>query len=318
MDTKLLEDFVCLARLENFTSASLERNITQSALSRRIKALEVWLGAKLINRDSKNFNLTTEGKVFIAEAEVIVRQLTNAREAVSTMQQKQELEIAVAAQNSIAQTLFLEWAKRLELKFENIYIRLLSEKLADCVELFSQAKADYLFCYDHEALTLPIDESKFSGTTIGREYLVPVCIPDQNNQPLYALPGSPTQALPYVAYAHDSLFGKAVDQLILGNSTTCFLQRRFENAYSHTLKSMALQGLGLAWLPESAILHDLQEGSLCRAGDAHWNIGFDVKLFYRHAPTSSTELAILETSLEMAAQNQVTSGLSTRNKSEYC
>lgn len=302
MDIKLLEDFVCLARLENFTAASLERNITQSALSRRIKALEAWLGAKLIHRDSKNFNLTLEGRVFISEAEVILRRLYNAREAVSTMHSKQEVEIAVAAQNSIAQTLFLAWAKRLEAQFENIYIRLLSEKLADCVELFSQGKADYLFCYAHEALSLPLDEQKFSGTTIGREYLVPVSIPDQNGQPRFALPGASTQPLPYVAYAHDSLFGKAVDQLILGKNHTCFLQRRFENVYSHTLKSMACEGLGLAWLPESAILPDLEKGSLCRAGDKRWDIGFDVRLFYRHAATSATELAIMETSLQMAAE----------------
>ncbi|MGB0847415.1 MAG: LysR family transcriptional regulator [Thiolinea sp.] len=303
MDIKLLEDFVCLARLENFTAASLERNITQSALSRRIKALEAWLGAKLINRDSKNFNLTLEGRVFISEAEVILRRLYNAREAVSTMHRKQEVEIAVAAQNSIAQTLFLEWAKRLETRFENIYIRLLSEKLADCVELFSQGKADYLFCYAHEALSLPLDEKKFSGTTIGREYLVPVSIPDQNGKPRFTLPGSATQPLPYVAYAHDSLFGKALDQLIRNYSHTCFLQRRFENVYSHTLKSMAKEGLGLAWLPESAILSDLEKGGLCRAGDRHWDIGFDVRLFYRHTASSATELSIQEISLQMAADH---------------
>ena len=46
MDIKLLEDFVCLATLENFTAASRERRITQSALSRRIKALEEWLGTE--------------------------------------------------------------------------------------------------------------------------------------------------------------------------------------------------------------------------------------------------------------------------------
>lgn len=303
MDIKLLEDFVCLARLENFTAASLERNITQSALSRRIKALETWLGAKLIHRSSKHFSLTLEGRVFISEAEVILRRLYNAREAISTMHNKQEVEIAVAAQNSIAQTLFLAWAKRLEVRFANIYIRLLSEKLADCVELFTQGKADYLFCYTHEALSLPIDGTKFSGTTIGREYLVPVSIPDQNGLPKYMMPGSSTQPLPYVAFAHDSLFGKAVDQLIRGKTHTCFLQRRFENVYSHTLKSMAREGLGLAWLPESAILPDLQKGTLVRAGDKHWDIGFDVRLFYRHSATSSTELAIQEISQQMAADN---------------
>lgn len=300
MDIKLLEDFICLARLENFTAASLERNITQSALSRRIKALENWLGAKLIYRDSRNFDLTQEGRVFITEAEAILRALYNARDAITTMHAKQEVEIVVAAQNSIAQTLFLEWAKRLEVKFENIYIRLISEKLADCVDLFNQSKADYLFCYASEALSLPIDEKKFSGTTIGYESLVPVSIPDQNGQPLHALPGSSTQSIPYVAYVHDSIFGKAVDHLILSKTHTCFLQRRIENAYSHTLKSMAREGLGLAWLPESSIQTDLEKGTLCRAGDRDWDIDFEVKLFYRHAASTKTELAILETSLEMA------------------
>ena len=103
MDTKLLEDFVCLVRLESFTDAASERNITQSALSRRIKALENWLDVKLINRDSKNFILTLEGRVFIIEAEVIIRRLYNAREAVHSIHSGHELEISVAAPNTIAQ-----------------------------------------------------------------------------------------------------------------------------------------------------------------------------------------------------------------------
>lgn len=300
MDIKLLEDFVCLARLENFTAASLERNITQSALSRRIKALESWLDTRLINRDSKNFNLTLEGRVFLSEAEVILRRLYNAREAVHALHTHQEIEIAVAAQNSIAQTLFLDWAKRLELKFDNIYIRLISEKLTDCIELFAQGKVDYLFCYANEMLSLPIDQNKFSSTTVGKESLVPVTIPDQNNKPMHTLPGTSTTPLPYVAYVHDSIFGQAVDQMIQDKFHTCFLSRRYENAYSHTLKSMVREGLGLAWLPESTVQQDFDRGLLCRAGDEHWDIEFDVRLFHHHVADSSRKMAILEASLEMA------------------
>ena len=300
MDIKLLEDFVCLARLENFTIASIERNITQSALSRRIKALEDWLDTRLINRDSKNFNLTMEGRVFLFEAEAIMRRLYNAREAVHSLHTNQEIEIAVAAQNSIAQTVFLDWAKLLEEKFSNIYIRLLSEKLAECIDLFTQGQADYLFCYTNEALTLPIDQNKFSSIIVGKEALIPVTIPDQNNKPMYTLPGSSTTPLPYVAYVHDSIFGQAVDQLIQDKFHTCFLSRRYENAYSHTLKSMVREGLGLAWLPESTVLPEFERGRLCRAGDKHWDIEFDVRLFHHHVADSSREMAILEASLEMA------------------
>ena len=50
MDLNWLRDFECLARTLNFTRAAEDRNITQSAFSRRIKALESWVGAPLINR----------------------------------------------------------------------------------------------------------------------------------------------------------------------------------------------------------------------------------------------------------------------------
>ena len=81
MDIKLLEDFVCLAAQESFTAAARERNVTQSALSRRVQSLESWLGTALINRDSKTFALTAQGRIFVSEAEVILRRLYNAREA---------------------------------------------------------------------------------------------------------------------------------------------------------------------------------------------------------------------------------------------
>ncbi len=300
LDIKLLEDFVCLARLENFTAAARERYITQSALSRRIKALETWLGTELINRKSKKFNLTPQGRIFVPEAEVILRRLYNAREATHVLGVSEEFEITVAAQNSIAQTLFLDWVKRIEAQFDSVYVRLLSEKLSECISLLNQGHVNYLFCYANESLTLPIDEKKFSYITVGRDSLIPVTGTNQDKAPLFSLPGTAEDALPFVAYAHDSIFGKAVDRLIQDNSHHCFLSRRYENPYSHTLKSLVKERLGLAWLPESSITSDLAGGSLCRAGDEHWDIEFDIRLYYHHAANSSREVIILDTSQKMS------------------
>ncbi len=300
MDIKLLEDFVCLATLENFTAASLERHVTQSALSRRIKSLEEWLGTELINRDSNNFNLTPQGRIFIAEAEGILRRLYNAREAARALSVNGQNEIAVAAQNSIAQTLFPDWVKRLETRLGNVYVRLISEKLSECIDLLNQGHVNYLFCYANKSLTLPIDKNKFSFLTVGRDSLIPVTVPNADKSPLFSLPGTPEKPLPFIAYAHDSLFGKAVDQMIQQKSHHCYLSRRYENAYSHTLKSMVKESFGLAWLPKSSIDSDLENGQLCRAGDEHWNLEFDIRLYYHHDATSDQEIAILKTSQEMA------------------
>lgn len=300
MDIKLLEDFVCLAAQRNFTAAARERHVTQSALSRRVMALEAWLGTELINRNSKNFDLTPQGRIFVPEAQVILRRLYNAREAARVLGNKGDFEITVASQNSIAQSLFLDWVKLLETRLERVYVRLISEKLSECIGLLNQGKVNYMFCYARESLTLPIDEKRYTYTTIGKDWLIPVTVPDAGGDPLFHFPGSPEKPLPYIAYVHDSVFGKAVDQTIQDKSRSCYLSRRYENPYSHTLKSLVMERLGLAWLPRSSITSDLEDGLLCRAGDQSWDIEFDIRLYYHHAATSRREQTILDTSLEMA------------------
>ena len=300
MDIKLLEDFVCLATQKSFTAAARERHVTQSALSRRVQSLEKWLGTELINRDSNSFDLTPQGRVFVTEADVILLRLYNAREAARVMGTRGDFEITVASQNSIAQTLFLDWVKRLESKLDKVYVRLISEKLGECVDLLNQGKVNYMFCYANLALTLPIDESKYDYITVGKDSLIPVTVPDDNNAPLFSLPGSSEAPLPFVAYVHDSIFGKAINQTIQDKTHQCFLSRRYENPYSHTLKSLVMEKLGMAWLPEKSIVEDLQAGRLCRAGDESWDIEFDVRLYYHHVAKTSRELTIRDASLEMA------------------
>ena len=316
MDIKLLEDFVCLARRENFTAASRERHITQSALSRRIRQLEQWLGTELIDRIGKQFALTAQGRVFLPEAEVLLRRLYNARETARLLDNRGEYQITVAAQNSIAQTLFLDWAKRVEKRLGKVYVRLLSEKLSECIGLLNRGHVSYLFCYANDSQVLPIDEKQFDYFTVGRDSLIPVTIPDQNRAPLFKLPGSRDNPLPFVAYARDTVFGRAVEQLIRRESHQCFLSRRYENPYSHTLRSLVQEKLGFAWLPQSSITAaidhveeivaaDLEAGRLCRAGDERWDIAFDIRLYHHHAASSVQERAILETTLEMAENLRV-------------
>ena len=300
MDIKLLEDYICLATLESFTAAARERHVTQSALSRRLKSLETWLGTRLINRDSSSFSLTPQGRVFLPEAEVILRRLYNAREAARVLDIHGDFEITVASQNTIAQTLFPDWVRRLETRLKRVYIRLISEKLGDCVELLNQGQVNYLLCYAHESLTLPIDENRFAYTTVGRDSLMPVTVPNADGAPLFSFPGTPEEPLPFVAYVHDSVFGRAVDRLLQARPRHCFLSRRYENAYSHTLRSLVHEKLGLAWLPRSAIRNELASGSLCRAGDESWDIEFDIRLYYHHAPVSSREQVVADVSREMA------------------
>ena len=59
-----LEDFLALAASGHFSRAADERHMTQPAFSRRIRALETWLGAELFDRRNQPATLTDTGQWF--------------------------------------------------------------------------------------------------------------------------------------------------------------------------------------------------------------------------------------------------------------
>ena len=64
-----LEDFLALAATGNFSRAADERHMTQPAFSRRVRALEEWLGVVLIDRTTHPAALTEAGEWFRSVAQ---------------------------------------------------------------------------------------------------------------------------------------------------------------------------------------------------------------------------------------------------------
>ncbi|MGK2286369.1 LysR substrate-binding domain-containing protein [Pedomonas sp. V897] len=60
-----IETFVCVAELLNLRLASERLNVTVSAISYRIQALEDELGVKLFDRSQRRLRLTEEGRAFL-------------------------------------------------------------------------------------------------------------------------------------------------------------------------------------------------------------------------------------------------------------
>ena len=72
MNLLWLEDFLALASTGNFSRAAEERHMTQPAFSRRIRALEEWLGVVLIDRTTHPAALTEAGEWFRSVAQEIL------------------------------------------------------------------------------------------------------------------------------------------------------------------------------------------------------------------------------------------------------
>ena len=72
MELKWLEDFVALAGLRSFSKAADERNVTQPAFSRRIRAIEEWFGVELVDRSTAPITLTAAGEDFLPHARRLI------------------------------------------------------------------------------------------------------------------------------------------------------------------------------------------------------------------------------------------------------
>src|SRR4029078_11776324 len=75
MELIWLEDYLALSETLNFSRAAEARHITQPAFSRRIRALENWIGAELFIRTTHGVALTPAGEHFHNQAEVLTRAL---------------------------------------------------------------------------------------------------------------------------------------------------------------------------------------------------------------------------------------------------
>lgn len=276
MELSWLEDFLALVDSRNFSRAAEQRNCTQPAFSRRIKALEDWAGAPLFNRDSQPIALTPAGEQFRPAVDEILRRLYLGRDQVRRTHAATAETLRFAATHSLSQTFFPNWVRSVEEMGRAGTIRLDSDTMQACERLLIQGQCQFLLCHSDPGSPSPFDPRQFISAKVGAERLLPVTGYDENGKPAALLPGTAERPLPYLAYSEESGIGRAVE-VMLAAAGPVWLDRCFVSHLAAVLRRMVLGGRGLAWLPESLIRQDLADGLLVSAGEG-WGVTLDIRL----------------------------------------
>jgi DNA-binding transcriptional LysR family regulator len=289
MHLKWLEDFLALCETRSFTEAAHRRFLTQSALSKHIQALEIWLGAgTLIDRSTNPLGITSVGLSFRETAAQIVTLLNSAHRAASNS--------AVAARN-----IYVSSTHSLSATFVPMLSKLLSEKLADqavCLHVlasnfrealsrYERAECDYFLCYDSPVNRIALDHDAQSKLTLGIDYLVPVSVPaKKRGEPYYALTRACERPLPHLAYTEESHLGRVLRNHAAFARLAGRLVAHAKSAHAETLRASAVTGLGIAWLPYSLARSDLESGDLALASkDGAYHIPLSIDVYrQRGAP----------------------------------
>ena len=265
METKWLEDFVSLAETRSFSRSAQLRHVTQPAFSRRIQALEAWAGTDLVDRSSYPTRLTPAGETLYAQSLEMLQALQSTRAMLRGHSAAGQDVIEFAVPHTLAFTFFPAWVSSLREKFGPIKSRLIALNVHDAVMRLVEGGCDLLIAYHHPSQPLQLDPDRYQMVTLGQEVLSPYSRADAQGQPLFRIPGTASQPLPYLGYAPGAYLGQVTDLILKGSRTAIHLDRVYETDMAEGLKVMALEGHGVAFLPHSAVRKELRSKKLVSA-----------------------------------------------------
>ncbi len=268
METKWLEDFVSLAETRSFSRSAQLRHVTQPAFSRHIQALEAWAGADLVDRSSYPTRLTAAGETLYSQALEMLQALQTTRAMLRGHATAGQDVVEFAVPHTLAFTFFPTWMSGLRGGLGPMKSRLTALNVHDAVLRLMEGSCDVLIAYHHSAMPLQLDAERYEMVSLGEETLAPYVRPGADGQPMYQLPGRAGQPLPYLAYAPAAYLGRTVELLLKEARTAVHLDRVYETDMAQGLKAMALEGHGIAFLPQSAVQRELRSGRLVSAAPA--------------------------------------------------
>jgi LysR family transcriptional regulator, hypochlorite-specific transcription factor HypT len=284
MDTKWLEDFVSLAETRSFSRSAQLRHVTQPAFSRRIQALEAWAGADLVDRSIYPTRLTPAGETFHAQALEILGALQTTRNLMRSHQVGGSDMIDFAVPHTLAFAFFPHWLMQLKHGFPALKSRLTALNVHDAVLRLTEGHCDLLIAYHHASQPLQLAPERYEMLSLGEETLAPYSRADPQGQALFRLPGSVAAPLPFLSYAAGAYMARLVEQIVKHAPLPPQLETVYETDMAESLKAMALEGHGLAFLPASSVRKDVRARRLVGAGEGSgWELTMEVRI-YRERP----------------------------------
>lgn len=253
--TQALQCFDAVAELLSVTRASQRLNMTQSAVSRQIAGLEAGLSVQLFRREKQRLYLTERGRAYWEEVRELLRRLHNASQR---LQGKVSGRVRLGVEPAIAS----RWLVPRLAAFKQRHPELDIELQTDLEALYyGSASYDIAILYGFG------DWPDLDAEFLMADSLVAVCAPSLLQQfgkiqqreeslrfPLLHHTSKPSSSGAWLRAA--GLSDHEIDALA-GSRLQSF----------SLIAQVAIEGLGLAILPDYFVAADIQEGKLVQACD---------------------------------------------------
>ncbi len=262
-----------VARHGSFTRAARELMISQSALSVQIRSLEEALGGTLFDRRRNGVVLTDSGQ---RAYEVAGRIFSEVDRLVADFEKTDRLvsaSVTVCTVNSIGIYVLPDLLAAFRAEQPDVRIRL------DFRE--SERVMDQLYQGQTDLAVVPWERAypDLTAIPLTRQKMFLVAPPDHPLSLAERRVPRDLEAYPFVGYSEGMHIRSMIDALFRRMSLK--IEYSVESSNAATIKQMVLAGMGIAFLPETAVAGDLRRGLLVRLDVPPLVMSQDVTLYLR-------------------------------------
>ena len=274
-----LDDFLALAATGNFSRAAEERHSSQPAFSRRIRALEEWLGEDLFDRSTQPAKLTVVGEWFRGVAQEVNARIARMPDEARALAEVNSVTLRIASTHALSFTFLPDWLRNHEAATALGPVQLMSDVLQRCETLMLDGKVQFALAHSHPKARGVLDSDDFKSEQIGSDKLIAVCQPDEKGKPRHPLVEKARRAVPTLEYTSESGLGRILRAVLGRQLESAPVQVVFTAHLASVLRTMALAGKGVAWLPQTLVQDDLDQGRLIRAAADTWSVPLEIRLY---------------------------------------
>ena len=297
-----LEDFLSLAATGNFSRSAEDRHSSQPAFSRRIRALEEWIGAALVDRTTQPARLTEVGAWFQGVAEELVARTARLPGEARQVAEASSVTLRIASTHALSFTFLPRWLRSVESSLTLGPVELTSDVLARCEAQMQEGKVHFVLAHAHPRMHGTLETELYRSTKIGSDQLVPVSRPGEGRQPLHRLEKAVAkEPVPLLEYTDASGMGRIVRAVLGRKLEEIPHQVVFTAHLASVLRSMALDGRGIAWLPRTLVEEDLAAGRLVVAAEPRWSVDLEIRLYRQLAEVGRAAEAFWQAATQSSA-----------------
>ncbi len=210
--------------------------------------------------------------------------------------------LRIASTHALSFTFLPRWLRGLESSTALGPVQLMSDVLQRCETLMLQSKVQFVLSHAHPQAQGALDAAPYRSAVVGRDMLMPVSAPDGAGRPRHRLEhgGASAVPVPVLDYTQESGLGRIVRAVIGRRLETLPVpaQTVLTAHLASVLRTMVLDGRGIAWLPLTLVDEDIAQGRLVAAASDDWNVPLEIRIYRDEASLGKSAGAFWRTACE--------------------